>query len=298
MGTTITLTGVDVSPRAFAAAMAEARALADAWEDRFSRFRPGSQLSRLNAASGEPVAVDVTFLGLLGIARAAAIRTEGRFDPSILPALEAAGYDASFDAVRARAATLDRPAGPAAGISAWRRVVIDRDRGEATLPPGMRIDLGGIAKGAFVDAVAERLAGWPGGCVDAGGDLRVWGEAPADDGWVVGIEDPARAGTDLAAVVAAPPLCAAVATSSPNRRHWAVNGELRHHLLDPATGRSLALPVASVTVLAPTVTAAEIATKALLVGIARGEESRLIDATLAATADHDGRLDWITRRTP
>ncbi len=295
MGTTIMLTGIDIEPETFERALTDAHTLADTWEDRFSRFRPLSQLSRLNAVAGEPVSVDATFLDLLDTARGAVIRTGGRFDPSILPGLEAAGYDATFDTVRMRTATLDRPAVPAAGVAAWRQIRIDRTDGTAALPPGMRIDLGGIAKGAFVDALAERLAGWPGGCVDAGGDLRVWGQAPTDDGWVVGIEDPARAGIDLAAVIAAPPLCAAVATSSPNRRHWDVNGEARHHLIDPATGRPLALPVASVTVLAPTATAAEVATKALLVGIARGDAPDLVDGGLAVTIDHDNQIEWITR---
>jgi thiamine biosynthesis lipoprotein ApbE len=97
--------------------------------------------------------------------------------------------------------------------------------------------------------------------------------------------------------LAAPPLCGAVATSAPNRRRWTVDGDQRHHLIDPATGRPLALPVASVTVLAPTATAAEVATKALLVAIARGEPADLVDSTLAATVDHAGRLAWITRDT-
>jgi thiamine biosynthesis lipoprotein len=135
----------------------------------------------------------------------------------------------------------------------------------------------------------------PGGCDDAGGDRRVWGRARGPAGWVVGIEHPARPGTDLAAIVASPPLCAAVATSAPNRRHWATDADERHHLIDPATGRSLALPVASVTALAPTATAAEVATKALLVAAARGETPALHGATLAATVDHDGRLAWIGR---
>jgi FAD:protein FMN transferase len=296
MGSTVTLTGVDISPDALRRALDGARALADAWEDRFSRFRPESQLCRLNAADSAPVPLDATFLDLLEIAREATIRTGGRFDPSILPALEAAGYDADFARVRSRAATLDRPTMPAAGIAAWREVRIDRARGEATLPAGMRIDLGGIAKGAFVDLLSERLSGWPGGYVDAGGDVRVWGRPPCGDGWVVSIEDPARPGTDLAAVVASPPLCGAVATSAPNRRRWTVGGDKRHHLIDPATGRSLALPVASLTVLAPTATAAEVATKALLVAIARGERPDLVDVPLAATVDHDGRLAWITRK--
>lgn len=295
LGTTVTLTGIDVTGDAFRAALADARALVEAWEDCFSRFRPDSQLCRLNAAGGASVSVDAPFLDLLATARDAAIRTGGRFDPSILPALEAAGYDDDFDRVRARATAVARPAIPAAGVAAWRAVRVDRERGEAVLPAGMRIDLGGIAKGAFVDRLAERLAGWPGGCVDAGGDLRVWGRSPAETGWIVGIEDPARPETDLAAVIAAPPLCAAVATSAPNRRRWTVGGEFRHHLIDPATGRPLALPVASVTVLAPTAATAEVATKALLVAAARGETPDLLDATLAATVDHDGRLAWITR---
>ena len=101
MSTSIALTGVGVSDRALARAAGAARRLAEEWEQRFSRFRPDSLLCRLNAANGQPFSADETFLALLETAAAAVRRTAGRFDPSVLPALEAIGYDRSIDQVRA-----------------------------------------------------------------------------------------------------------------------------------------------------------------------------------------------------
>jgi thiamine biosynthesis lipoprotein len=293
MSTTVTLTGVGIDASELRRGLALARTLVATWETRFSRFRPDSEISRLNAAGSRPVQVSAAVLDLLQTMRDAVIRTGGAFDPSVLPALEAAGYTETIDRVRASPAIVPREPIPAAGIAGWREVVIDRERSEAALPAGMRIDPGGIAKGAFVDVLAAQLRHWPGGCVDAGGDLRVWGDAPAGGAWIVGIEDPARPGRDLAAVRIDRPGLAAVATSSPNRRRWMAAGAERHHLIDPATGVPLAGRFTSATAFAPTVTAAEIATKAILVASARGTRPDRIDSTLAACVTRDGELEFL-----
>lgn len=297
MSTTVTIAGTDVGEGEIRRAVATGEALAAGWEARFSRFRPDSTLSRLNAAGGAAVAVDAIFLDLLDTMRAAAIRTGGRFDPSILPALEAAGYTETIDVVRAAPRAVAPPR-PAAGVPAWRAVAIDRERLTVALPPGMRIDAGGIAKGAFVDALAARLEGWPGGYVDAGGDLRFWGNAPNGEHWTVGIEDPRRPDVDLTALRIDTAGLAGVATSAANRRRWVAGGATHHHLIDPATGESLVDAIASVTALAPSVTQAEVATKAILVALSRGEPPDLAESTLAATVDHEGRLRFLTRSAP
>jgi len=296
MSTDIGLTGVGIDRTEHEAALAFAQALADAWEDRFSRFRPGSLLCRLNANPGAPVEVDTTFIDVLTMAAAAVARTGGRFDPSILPALEAAGYDQSIELVRARRGWAPEAPIPAAGVAAWRSLAIDSEACTVTLPLGVRIDLGGIAKGAFVDALAAELAHWPGGAVDAGGDLRVWGAAPSGDHWAVGIEDPRRPEATLGVVRIVDPRWAGVATSAMNRRRWRTVGGEGHHLIDPSTGRPVATSIASATAFAPTAVEAEVATKAILLA-ARDAPAQpdLIDCAWAALVDTDGHLTILQR---
>lgn len=297
MSTTIELTGVGVTDREMTRALDLGRRLAETWEDRFSRFRPSSQLCRLNASGGEPMRVDGLFLDLLETVRVAVPRTAGRFDPSILPALEAAGYDRSFAEGLGTARPIAVDAPRAAGIAGWARVRIDRQEGEARLPPGMRIDLGGVAKGAFADLLAAELGAWPGGCVDAGGDLRAWGMPPRGDRWVVGLEDPFHPSADHLVAELIPPGRAAMATSATHRRRWRAGDGMAHHLIDPRTGLPLPDIARSVTAFAPDVTSAEIATKALMVAAADGALHETFGASLAVVTYADGQIAVIHEGT-
>src|SRR6476661_4926416 len=81
------------------------------WEQQLSRFRADSALSRLNAAAGLPVVVPTALLRVLDVAR----RSDGLVQPALLTALEAAGYDRSFDAL-ARQGTIDRGPVPASAL--------------------------------------------------------------------------------------------------------------------------------------------------------------------------------------
>jgi thiamine biosynthesis lipoprotein len=290
MSTTVELIGVGIDGPEMARAAALGRCLAEEWEARFSRFRPESQLSRLNAAGGCATRVDATFLDLLETARDAVWRTGGLFDPSVLPALVALGYDRDIDQVRREPGRIDPRPPLAFGPDGWARVEIDRRRGEIRLPPGMRIDLGGIAKGAFVDRLAVNLASWPGGAVDAGGDLRVWGESPDGARWTIGIEDPRRPGNDalVAEIVAADGI--GVATSGTHRRRWQAAGRVVHHLIDPRSGLPAGNTVRSVTVFARDVTTAEIAAKPLLIVAGGAATLETYGATVAVVIDGDGRV--------
>ena len=104
MGCGILLTAAGASDADVAAGVAEASAHAERWEQRFSRFRPDSDLQRLNAAAGlGPVAVDPGLLDLVVQAAAAWLATGGRFDPLLGGAVVAAGYDRDFAAIAGRA---------------------------------------------------------------------------------------------------------------------------------------------------------------------------------------------------
>jgi len=155
-------------------------------EARWSRFRPESELTRVNTAGGAPVVVSSDTFALVARAVDAWRSTGGRYDPSVLAALEAAGYDRSFDALVREAdadADADADAAPVAAPGC-AGVVLDPQVRSVRLPAGVTIDLGGIGKGYAADLVSDELlaepgARWRGVVVNLGGDLRARGAAPA-----------------------------------------------------------------------------------------------------------------------
>lgn len=223
--------------------------------NRLSRFRPDSELSRLNATTGRPFAASPLLRHVLGEALAAAAESSGLFDPVVLRAVEAAGYSESIEYVRAttRVQTLVRTR------TTYRDVVISDD-GTVFLPEGAGIDLGGFAKGWTVDRASHLMAGgnW---VINAGGDLLTHGRGPDDAGWIVGIEDPFAPGRDVAIVRLHD---VALATSSTMRRRWRTRSGFAHHLIDPRTQRPSETDAASVSVIAATTARAEVLAKTLL----------------------------------
>jgi FAD:protein FMN transferase len=287
MGSRIELIAVGVSNAATDLALATARDFAEEWEERFSRFRPQSELSRLNEAAGRSISVSPDFLGVLDAALAACERTGGLFNPSILPSLTALGYDRDFREIHADPQPARRVV-PQPGLI--ERIAIDRRAGIVTLPTGCALDFGGIAKGIFVDRLVERFAGWPGGSINAGGDLRVWGDSADGEYWVVGVEDPVDVSRERCLLSILDPAAGAIATSAMNRHAWQRGTERYHHLIDPATGRPVLGRIISATALAPDLATAEVATKALLVSGGRGQSLDPADATGAIVIDVAGRL--------
>jgi len=254
MGTSVALLGPAGHPAFETAARAVARRFS-VEEQRFSRFRADSELSRVNAGAGDTFTVSAPFAGLVALALDAAARTQGRFDPTVHDALVAAGYDRAFDELLAGARAALHPATP---CGRWAEVEVD-DR-TLTLPAGVHLDLGGIAKGWTADRATEDAlaSGLPWAAVNAGGDLRLAGEAPP---LPVAIEDPERPDRELLRLRMPG---GGIATSSVAKRAWAPG---RHHIIDPATGVPAETELLQVTVWADTATDAEIlATDVLLRG--------------------------------
>jgi len=223
-------------------------------ERRWSRFLPTSEVSRLNAAAGEPLRVSAETVTLVEVARDAALVTDGHFDPLLLDAVEAAGYRETFTA-------LDRPVAVAPPIrrhAGATAIVVDPEARTVALPAGARLDPGGFGKGLAADLVVDELRalGARGVCVNLGGDLRVSGAAPEGaDSWLVAVRD-APDDEPIAHVAIAD---GAVATTSRSRRRWtAADGGERHHVIDPATGRSADTPVVHATAIAADAWRAEV----------------------------------------
>ena len=257
MGTRIRCIG-PAGHRALDEAADAVRSTFEREERRCSRFRSDSELSLVNASAGSWTRVSGPFAELVGIALEGWGRTGGRFDPTLLRAMVALGYDRDFDEVLAGARVALHGGTPA---GRGGDVLLEGDR--LRLPEGVGLDLGGVAKGWTADRAADAAlaAGLPWALVDAGGDLRLSGETPPG-GLEIAVEDPEDTSTDIGRIVL---LEGALATSSVTRRAW---GPDRHHLLDPATGAPSVGPVLQATVWAPTCAEAEIASKdALLRGV-------------------------------
>ena len=252
-------------PRARVALVA-AQDEVEACEAELSRFRPESDLSRLNAAAGTWVPVGRRLLEALELAMRAREDTGGRFDPTILPALVAAGYDKSFELLEERAAK--HPIGWHAGAE----VELDHRRGRARLALGTAVDLGGIGKGyaagRALDAMLRRAPSLPGGLVDLGGDIAVRGEAPEGGAWRVAVGDPRRPGETLTVLALAD---GGVATSGRDARRFGPARSL-HHLIDPETGESALAGPFTVTVVASDPSEAEAhATTLAIAGLSEAE---------------------------
>lgn len=268
--------GTDVCLLVECASAADAAAALDAGEAEIhrldallSRFRPDSELSRLNEAGALEVGPEL--YEVVELALAARERTGGAFDPTVHDALVAAGYDRTF-------AEIDesRPAGaPAACGGAVR---LDPATRRIGLGEGVRLDLGGMAKGWAADRVCAQLHETGPALVDAGGDIAVAGLLDGHP-WPVGVETPD--GTVTLALARG-----ALATSGRDRRRWRRAGEERHHVIDPATGAPAVTDLVRATAFAGSAADAEVEAKVLLLA---GERAAASSGTPCVLVTEDGR---------
>ncbi len=239
------------------------RSLFQEWEQTLSRFLPESELSRLNARTGAPVSVSELLYNVLETALEAARGTQGIYDPTLLKQLLRVGYDRTFEDLPPVQFS-PQVVGEAGGH--WREIIIDPWQRQVTLPFGVQLDFGGIAKGMAVDAALKKLRQREisPALVNAGGDLGVL-DVPALIGvWPIAVPGlqqfwtiPLRSGT--------------MATSGIARRSWQQGNTSRHHLLDPRSGLPAQGDLWSVTVVADRCEQAEVAAKvAFILGSARG----------------------------
>ncbi len=231
-----------------------------ACERSLSRFDTGSDLSRLNRADGAWVDVDSRLVEALTAAVRGRTETCGRFDPTILPALTAAGYDRSFELLAERP-----PSQPDEGWHADAQIDVDTRSGRARLARGAEIDLGGIGKGfASTRALRSMRTAWPaltGALVDLGGDIGVWGSAPEGGPWRVDIADPREPNSVVGTLELER---GGVATSGRDTRRFGP-GKRLHHLINPATGEPASAGPLAVTVVAGSPSDAEVHATALAI---------------------------------
>ena len=239
-------------------------------EQELSRFRPESGLNRLNSMSGQPVKVSPLLWQVLTTALDAAKATGGLYDPTVLKALESAGYRTSFENMAGREVPLPTPQTPVRSPFSWRDIRLDHQAQTVTLPEGVGIDLGGIAKGWVAHQAAQSLSGAGPCLVDAGGDIAATGTPPEMEGWPVGVADPFRPDSDLAILSVTDH---GVATSGVDYRRWTAGGTPQHHIIDPRTGCPARTDILTVTVIAADAVQADLHAKvALILGASPGGE--------------------------
>jgi thiamine biosynthesis lipoprotein len=238
-------------------------------DETMSPFKPTSELSRINREAAElPVPISGEMYLLLSRAIDFSELSGGAFDVTF------AGAGHLYDYRRRIKPTEEELADARAAIG-YRHLVLDpRARTIRFARRGVRIDLGGFAKGHAADNGAAILAGRgiTNAIVSAGGDSRILGDRRGRP-WTIGIRDPRRAGE----VVAVLPLeDVALSTSGDYERYFEDDGVRCHHVIDPETGKS-PTGVRSVTIVAGDgLTTEAIAKSVFVMGIARG--MRLVES--------------------
>jgi thiamine biosynthesis lipoprotein len=244
-----------------------AEAWVHAFEAKYSRFQPGSIVSRINEAAGkEWVAIDAETEGILALCDTLHFMTRGILDPSTLPLIRIWNWKAAPPAVPNAAAIAE-----ALRLVGWSKV--KRAPGKIFLPQaGMALDFGGFGKEYAVDIVSliAKDHGITASLVDFGHDIRTAGAPPGRPAWHIGLEDPLKPGTTWASIGLAG---RSVASSGDYIRSFTIAGRRFGHIVDPRTGWPVSNGCTQATVVADTcLQAGMLSTAAFVAGVELGLE--------------------------
>ncbi|MBM4187494.1 MAG: FAD:protein FMN transferase [Gemmatimonadetes bacterium] len=229
-----------------------------------SDYRPSSDLGEI--AKGAPgwVVVGKETIEVVKVALRIAARSRGGFDPTIGPLValwresRTTGRLPSSEAIR-----------QAKALTGWRAIDVDEERGVIRLRrPGMRLDLGGVAKGYIIQSALGILAdlGVASAMIEAGGDLVVSAAPPGTTGWRIDLATSDERLRRRAGALAH----AAVATSGTGNQFVEIGGRRYAHLIDPLTGLGLTDQVTTTVIGADAALADAVATAASVLGTRRG----------------------------
>ena len=247
-----------------------------------SRFRPDSELVKLNAGGSGPRRVGPVLWEALVAAVATARTTGGLVDPTVGKAMRLAGYDRTFSQLALRDGSLVVARFVPCGR--WAEVELDPGPRTVRLPAGVELDLGASAKALTADRVAREISESTGSAalVSLGGDIAVAGDPP-EGGWVVALaEDHSLPPEEVPTRVGI--ASGGLASSGVRVRRWRTASGEQHHILDPRTGRPARSRWTTVTVAAVSCLEANAASTAAIVLAdeapewlsARGLPSRLV----------------------
>lgn len=225
---------------------------------RFSRFRPDSEISQFNEKAGQWVGISADFTELLIVCKKYAHKTEGLFNPFVLPALQAAGYRGSWPHVE--------QADPLLDVRSRHMVSsneIEITEVSARIPEETAIDIGGIGKGYMLDTLAALLERMNVSryYISLGGDIICHGFDADYNPWRIGISAARQRGARVGLISNNIGEVLAIASSSVVRR----SGSGWHHIIDPRTGKPTSTSILMATVVASSGTAADIFAKTCII---------------------------------
>jgi len=230
------------------------------WEQILSRFRTNSELTHLNMIHDQPIQVSDTLWDVFGAAQKAEQMTNGLVTPTLLDAILEAGYDRPFDNLTPQTSfKLDSVITTTQPLTA---ILANESNQTLTLPFGMGLDFGGVAKGWAAHQAMLRLQAEGPVLIDAAGDIAISGPRADGNPWKIGVANPFKQNEELEVLNLN---SNGVATSGKDRRRWLRNGILQHHIIDPLTGEPAETDLLTVTVIAPDVMQAEAAAKAAFI---------------------------------
>lgn len=280
------LTCVGIAPAAFDALMVAVDARIAELEHRWSRYRPESLVSRLNAEDGT-FELEPETAALLAASREFTAASEGVLDVTVLPIValwkdaEARGRLPSAAEIAAALALT--------GPERWRL-----EGGTLHREPGVRFDLNAVAEGAMADAALAlfREAGCSRAIVELGGDVALY-RTPGQPPFRIGVDDP-RDTSRLFATVEVD--AGAIDTAGDYNRFLVIDGQRYGHIVDPRTGRPVAPELVSATVVAPNALVADAWDTALFV-LGWDAAQRVVEERPeleAVLVHHDGRV-WVSK---
>jgi len=266
-------------------------------DNQMSGYKTDSELTRLNTAAYErPVQVSPPLFEVLQSSIAFSRKTEGAFDITVGPLVDL--YHSAADEKVAPSPEQIEQAKEKVGFEKLK--LDEQNKTVKFTVNGMKLDLGGIAKGYAIDKAVEAMqnCGALGGIVDVGGDIRCFGAPPRDKNtWLVGLQDPTE--TEVAIGTGKLLLTlkvsdAAVTTSGDYRRFVLIDGKKYSHIMNRDTGSS-ADGLSSVTIISKNATEADALATAVSVmgqekGLALIEKIPQTEAILISSAPNFDRI--------
>ena len=292
LDTVITLTAYVEDPQVLKDALEEC----GRYENLLSRTVEGSDVWRINHAEGETVEVSDDTVAILQCAKRISDLSGGAFDATIAP------VSTMWDFTSGSAVLPDAEAiTQAAGLVDYTKIRIEGNR--VTLPAGMMIDLGGIAKGYIADQIRTYLEkrGVKHAILSFGGNVVAIGTKPDGSQWTIGIQDIDKGtGTSMLKTWSSG---GSVVTSGIYERGFDLDGVRYHHLLSPETGWPVQNKLASVTIISESSMEGDaLSTAAFVLGLEKGTEliesmegieAVFITRNREVTCTSGAKYDWI-----
>ena len=238
----------------------EVWAACERYENLLSKTIEGSDVSRINSAGGQTVTVDPETWEILRRAKEISAASGGAFSITIAPVTALW----SFTDTVSNLVPTDEARLAALPLVDDQQIALGENN-TVTLPAGMEIDLGGIAKGYIADKVAEIIRGKAtAGIVSLGGNVYTVGKKPDGSPFSVGVKDPVNTSTYLGIIYTGD---STVVTSGTYERGFSFGGVRFHHILDPKTGWPSQSDLVSATfVMDSSMTADALATACIVIG--------------------------------